>query len=129
MEYLEGHTLQSGSQMGDYRQGALSLGKQIADALEAAHRKGIVHRDLKPANVMLTTSGVKVLDFGLARMKSKEHPSSENVTVAMTYPGTILGTFQYMSPEQLEAKDADARSVYLRLRRGAVRDADGAQGV
>ncbi|MDQ6759784.1 MAG: protein kinase, partial [Acidobacteriota bacterium] len=115
MEYLEGDTLAAritqirtkGPLPLDY---ALSLGIQIADALDAAHRKGVVHRDLKPANVMLTKSGTKLLDFGLARMRRAGTSAAEDVTRAITTPGTILGTFQYMAPEQLEAKDADARS-------------------
>ena len=113
MEYVEGVTLES-----RLRQGALSgeetiaYATQIADALTVAHRQGIVHRDLKPANIMLTRSGVKLLDFGLAKL------GTDSVTVnsdgrtgsGLTEQGTILGTTQYMAPEQLEGKEADART-------------------
>jgi len=93
---------------------ALDVGAQIADALDAAHKHGIVHRDLKPRNVMLTKTGVKLLDFGLAKL----HPHEEGVSVAsrgtvaepLTERGAILGTVPYMAPEQLEGREADARS-------------------
>src|SRR5262249_21911179 len=83
-------------------------------ALARAHRHGIVHRDLKPGNIMLSKSGTKLLDFGLAKIK--ESPKSDDEETALlthdlTSPGTILGTFQYMAPEQVEGKDADARSA------------------
>jgi serine/threonine protein kinase len=89
---------------------------EIASALAAAHGAGIVHRDLKPGNVMLTKSGVKLLDFGLAKAAvSPVQPSDltsqpTELPKNLTEKGTILGTFQYMSPEQLEGKKADARS-------------------
>jgi eukaryotic-like serine/threonine-protein kinase len=122
MEFLEGDTL--ADRLG---RGALSLeqtlrfGVEIADALEKAHRQGIVHRDLKPGNVMLTKSGVKLLDFGLA--KALEPAATSAVTAlptkaALTQEGTILGTFQYMAPEQLEGKTVDARTDIFAL--GAV---------
>jgi Tol biopolymer transport system component len=99
----------------------LRYGIEIADALDKAHRQGIVHRDLKPGNVMLTRSGVKLLDFGLAKMRElDETPAGASVSLLatrtsanrspLTEKGTILGTFQYMAPEQLEGKEADARS-------------------
>jgi Tol biopolymer transport system component len=119
MELLEGETL--GDRLG---RGALPVeqtlryGTEIADALDKAHRQGIVHRDLKPGNVMLTKSGVKLLDFGLA--KAMAPPVQSAVTSLptvmgsanenLTAEGTILGTFQYMAPEQLEGKEADGRT-------------------
>ncbi len=95
---------------------------QIASALDAAHRHGIVHRDLKPGNIMLTRSGAKLLDFGLA--KTRNGPVPEGVSTLptrekpLTEHGTILGTFQYMAPEQLEGQEADARTDIFAL--GAV---------
>jgi len=73
---------------------------QIADALDRAHRAGVTHRDVKPSNIMLTRDGVKVLDFGLAKSKSKPEPEQETLTAALTTEGTVLGTPQYMAPEQ-----------------------------
>jgi Tol biopolymer transport system component len=100
----------------------LRVGTQIAEALSVAHRRGIVHRDLKPSNVMLTASGVKLLDFGLAKAAagSVAHASEGALTTAtsVTQAGTILGTLPYMAPEQLEGKDTDARTDIFAL--GAV---------
>ena len=92
----------------------------MADALDKAHRQGVIHRDLKPGNVMLTKSGVKLLDFGLAKLHPAKAagPFSEAVTYAgasLTERGTILGTLHYMAPEQLEGEDADARSDMFAL--------------
>ncbi len=120
MEYLEGETLSD-----RLAKGALPLeqtvryGVEIADALDKAHRQGIVHRDLKPANVMLTKSGVKLLDFGLAKAMTtpaeKSNLTSLPTQQGLTQEGTILGTFQYMAPEQLEGKDADGRTDIFAL--------------
>jgi Tol biopolymer transport system component/predicted Ser/Thr protein kinase len=133
MEYLEGETLAERLLKGSLpTEQTLRFGIEIADALDKAHRQGIVHRDLKPGNVMLTKSGVKLLDFGLAKTFERsldatgreqaaagQHPRagtslSALLTTAgsapLTQEGTILGTLQYMAPEQLEGKEADARS-------------------
>jgi hypothetical protein len=110
MEYIEGETLDARIQKGALPvREALQYAVQIAAALDAAHRHGIVHRDLKPANVMLTKTGVKLLDFGLAKAQGAV-TGSEGETRAITTENTIVGTLQYMSPEQLEGKEADARS-------------------
>jgi Tol biopolymer transport system component/predicted Ser/Thr protein kinase len=118
MEYLEGETLAERLLKGPLPlDQTLRYGTEIADALDKAHRQGIVHRDLKPGNVMLTKSGVKLLDFGLAKAVAPAGPASVLTsfpTMAgganLTQEGTILGTFQYMAPEQLEGKDADVRT-------------------
>ena len=118
MEYLEGETLTDRLARGALpTEQLLRYGVEIADALDQAHRQGIVHRDLKPGNVMITKSGVKLLDFGLAKaMAPAKAPSmlTSLPTMAgaqnLTEAGTILGTFQYMAPEQLEGKEADGRS-------------------
>jgi eukaryotic-like serine/threonine-protein kinase len=119
MEYLEGETLSDRLLKGalPFEQ-VLRFGAEIADALDKAHRSGIVHRDLKPGNVMLTKSGVKLLDFGLAKAMAVPGAGSGASLTAfptqhgsnLTQEGTILGTFQYMAPEQLEGKEADART-------------------
>jgi Tol biopolymer transport system component len=115
MEYLEGETLAERLQRGALPlEQTLRYGVQIADALDKAHRQGIVHRDLKPGNVMLTKTGVKLLDFGLAKAMAPGTQQSSLTALptqhALTQEGTILGTFQYMAPEQLEGKEADART-------------------
>jgi eukaryotic-like serine/threonine-protein kinase len=112
MEYLEGQTLAE-----RLKKGALPLPDvlryaiDIAGALAAAHRHGIVHRDLKPANIKLTKTGAKVLDFGLAKIRAGDIAGDSTRTVdTVTEEGVILGTLQYMAPEQLEGKEADGRS-------------------
>ncbi len=119
MEYLEGETLSDRLAKGSLPlEQTLKYGTQIADALDKAHRQGIVHRDLKPGNVMLTKSGVKLLDFGLAKAMATPVQQSGMTSLPtvmgtannLTQEGTILGTFQYMAPEQLEGTEADART-------------------
>jgi eukaryotic-like serine/threonine-protein kinase len=112
MEYIDGETLQARLARGPVPIAqALEYVVQICDALDKAHRRGIVHRDLKPANVMLTKAGVKLLDFGLAKLApAKLSPPASRQSTSLTTEGTILGTFQYMAPEQLEGKPADART-------------------
>src|SRR2546426_2709531 len=111
MEYLEGDTLAARLAKGPLPlEQALPLAIQIADALEAAHRRGVVHRDLKPANIMLTRTGAKLLDFGLARIDKRIPAEDNTVTAGLTNTGVILGAFRYMAPEQLEGKNADART-------------------
>jgi len=120
MEYLEGETLADRLLKGPLPlEQTLRYGMQIADALDKAHRQGIVHRDLKPGNVMLTKSGVKLLDFGLAKAVAPASQQSSLTALptqhALTQEGTILGTFQYMAPEQLEGREADARTDIFAL--------------
>jgi Tol biopolymer transport system component/predicted Ser/Thr protein kinase len=116
MEYLEGETLADRIAKGPLLPDeTLRYAIQIADALDKAHRQGIIHRDLKPGNVMLTRDGAKLLDFGLAKAaipmaSEKSMAASPTMTTPLTVEGTIVGTFQYISPEALEGKEADARS-------------------
>jgi len=113
MEFLEGQTLAQRLEKGPLPLAELVLtAVHIAEALDHAHRAAICHRDLKPANIMLTKSGVKLLDFGLARALGTQAvpPGGETATIALTREGVILGTLPYMSPEQLEGKPGDARS-------------------
>jgi eukaryotic-like serine/threonine-protein kinase len=114
MEYLEGETLAHRLVRGPLPlDQVLRCATEIADALDDAHRHGVVHRDLKPSNVMLTPSGTKLLDFGLAKFRAP-HPTQPFSTLSMpkavTAEGTILGTMTYMAPEQLEGKETDART-------------------
>ncbi len=115
MEYLEGETLAARLRRRPLPLAeALRIALEIAQALAAAHSRGIVHRDLKPGNVMLTPSGVKLLDFGLARLRpgDRSRPLSPmtRATPSETRPGVVLGTLRYMAPEQLEGQDVDARA-------------------
>jgi len=116
MEYLEGETLAERLKKGPLPlDQVLQYAIEIADALDKAHRKGITHRDLKPGNIMLTKSGTKLLDFGLAKLRGPQagvaHLSALPTEGSnLTAQGTILGTLQYMAPEQLEGKEADART-------------------
>src|ERR1700704_5518993 len=131
MEYVQGETLEARLLKGPMPlKQALECGMQICDALEKAHRAGIVHRDLKPGNIMLTASGAKLLDFGLAKpaagllgaqaLSDKGHltPSTPTMNLSalgsprgtLTQQGTIVGTFQFMAPEVLQGQEADARS-------------------
>jgi eukaryotic-like serine/threonine-protein kinase len=118
LELLEGETLAARLQRGPLPfSHVLKLGAEIADALGAAHRQGIVHRDLKPANVMLTATGVKLLDFGLAKPAPQQLGAlvTGAHTADLTARGTIVGTLQYMAPEQLQGLDADARTDIFAL--------------
>ena len=116
MEYIEGETLAQRLQKGALPiQQTLQYAIEIADTLDKAHRKGITHRDLKPGNIMLTKSGTKLLDFGLAKLTQGAAPATPESQLptmksAVTAEGTILGTLQYMAPEQIEAKEVDART-------------------
>jgi len=133
MEFLEGETLTERLAKGSLpTEQVLRYGIEMADALDKAHRQGVIHRDLKPGNIMLTKSGIKLVDFGLAKTFGRplhaagreqtaagQHPMARNNLTAvstvmgspnLTQEGTILGTFQYMAPEQLEGKEADART-------------------
>ena len=118
MEFLDGETLADRIARGPLRvDDALRIAIEIADALDKAHRAGIIHRDLKPGNIMLTKSGAKLLDFGLAKPGrgaiSAVSPHSATVQMEskpLTDAGSIVGTFQYMAPEQIESGEADARS-------------------
>jgi len=116
MEYLEGSTLSERLQEGPLTNDELiKYSLQIVDALDKAHKQGLIHRDLKPANVMLTKEGAKLLDFGLAKLQVpvgglEDISDATKTSTPLTQQGTILGTIQYMSPEQLEGTEADARS-------------------
>jgi len=121
MECLEGETLAKRLEKGPIPlDQVLKFGGQIADALDKAHRSGVVHRDLKPGNIMLTPTGAKLLDFGLAKpavplTTGATLTAAATQTTPVTQEGTILGTFQYMSPEQIEGKELDGRSDIFSL--------------
>jgi eukaryotic-like serine/threonine-protein kinase len=128
MEYLEGETLAERLKRGPIPvDQVLKCAIEICDGLEKAHRSGIVHRDLKPGNIMLTKMGAKLMDFGLAKASLAGADANSGLTATLTTPvgshplttqGTLVGTFQYMAPEQVEGKEADARSDIFAL--GAV---------
>src|SRR5580704_6388320 len=124
MECVEGETLAKRLEKGPLPlEQVLKYGAQIADALDKAHRSGVVHRDLKPGNIMLTPTGAKLLDFGLAKpavplTSGATLTATSMRTTPMTQEGAVVGTFQYMSPEQIEGKDLDGRSDIFSL--GAV---------
>src|ERR1700731_311962 len=114
MECVEGETLAKRLEKGPRPlEQAVKYGMQIADALDKAHRSGVVHRDLKPGNIMLTPAGAKLLDFGLAKpvapLVTGATLSAATQNSPVTEQGTIVGTFQYMSPEQIEGKELDGR--------------------
>jgi len=114
MEYVEGTTLREQLSEGPIKLGkALEISKQVCSVLSAAHGKGVVHRDIKPENIMLAGDGyVKVLDFGLAKLTQPEEPTSSVRGIAsnITEPGKVMGTCQYMSPEQVRAIGVDGRT-------------------
>src|SRR6202171_1372672 len=124
MECVEGETLAKRLEKGPLPlEQVLKYGIQIAGALDRAHRSGVVHRDLKPGNIMLTTTGAKLLDFGLAKPAAPLVSAATLTATAVkqspaTEQGAIVGTFQYMSPEQVEGKELDGRSDIFSL--GAV---------
>src|SRR5882724_2288959 len=106
MEFVEGPPLQGPLPV----EKAVEYAGQILDALDAAHSEGITHRDLKPANILVTRQGIKLLDFGLAKQSAPLKETDATLTAALTCKGQILGTLQYMSPEQLHGQEADPRS-------------------
>jgi hypothetical protein len=128
MEYLEGETLADRLRKGPMPvEQVLKYAIEICEGLEKAHRSGVVHRDLKPGNIMLTKTGAKLMDFGLAKTSVASPGATSGLTATLTTPvgshpltaqGTVVGTFQYMAPEQVEGKEADARSDVFAL--GAV---------
>ena len=126
MEFLEGETLGDRLAKGALpAEQVLRYGIEICQGLERAHKSGVIHRDLKPGNIMLTKAGAKLMDFGLAKSTVSSAPPSSSMTIALepstqplTEKGMVVGTFQYMSPEQIEGKEADERSDIFAL--GAV---------
>jgi len=115
MEFIEGETLSERLSKGPMQlDEMLRIATQIVDALVRAHDQGLIHRDLKPGNVMLTKEGAKILDFGLAKLSMDKETQGPAMSITRSTPltseGSIIGTMQYMSPEQLEGKEADPRS-------------------
>ena len=136
MEYLEGETLAQRLVKGPLPlDQVLQYAIEIADALDKAHRKGVTHRDLKPGNIMLTKSGTKLLDFGLAKLKQEVAPANVQLSQLptanepLTAQGTIVGTLQYMAPEQLEGEGCRCTHRHFCLRCGGVRDGDGQESL
>ena len=123
MEYLEGETLEDRLRKGPLPiDQVLKCAIDICEGLEKAHKSGVVHRDLKPGNIMLTKSGAKLMDFGLAKPVVPVSPQSSGLTQTLPTPqhpltteGMVVGTFQYMAPEQVEGREADARSDIFAL--------------
>jgi serine/threonine protein kinase len=127
MEFLEGETLGDRLLKGSLAtERLLKYGQEICAGLESAHKSGVIHRDLKPSNIMLNKTGVKLMDFGLAKSTQPPAPQPSSLTASLnarearplTAEGALVGTFQYMSPEQAEGKEADTRSDIFAL--GAV---------
>jgi hypothetical protein len=120
MELLEGQTLANRLESGPMPiDRALEIGAQIADALDAAHGHGITHRDLKPGNIMVTREGVKLLDFGIAKLRDADEGAAQTTeSISLTDEGAMIGTLPYMAPEQLEGREADWRADIFAL--GAV---------
>ena len=130
-ELLEGETLRGrlGKGAVPWRK-AIGLGLAVTDGLAAAHTKGIVHRDLKPENIFLTSDGrVKILDFGLARVKPPVSPQNQSCIPTETEAGTVMGTVGYMSPEQIRGEPADVPSDIFSYGCVLVRDAGGPEGL
>ena len=128
MEFLEGETLANRLLRGPLTsEQLLKSANEICEGLEKAHRQGVIHRDLKPANIMLTKTGAKLMDFGLAKTTPAVATPVSGLTMTsseaspaqpLTAQGMVLGTFQYMAPEQVEGKEVDARTDIFAL--GAV---------
>src|SRR5215468_281750 len=122
MECVEGETLEKRLEKGPLPlEQVVKIGAEVADALDKAHRSGVVHRDLKPGNIMLTSTGAKLLDFGLAKPVTLAVAATVTASAKdspVTEEGTIVGTFQYMSPEQVGGREVDGRSDIFSL--GAV---------
>jgi serine/threonine protein kinase len=125
MEYLEGETLADRLRKSPLPMAQLfKYGIDICDGLDRAHRSGVIHRDLKPGNIMITKSGAKLMDFGLVKAFVTSSAAASHLTVTLTTPaqshpltarGTVVGTFQYMAPEQVEGKESDTRSDIFAL--------------
>jgi serine/threonine protein kinase len=121
MEYVEGETLEQRLSRGPLSiEQVFKVAIEICDALDRAHQQRVIHRDLKPGNIMLTKSGAKLLDFGLAKLlhlQAAVEVALTEITAErkLTAEGVLVGTLQYMAPEQLEAKDADARTDIFAL--------------